>query len=200
MIFGIIDYGAGNIFSLVHALKRLNINTKIVEIPKEIESFDAIILPGVGNFTSASQAMLKFKENLLKAYESNVPIFGICLGLQLFFEESEEGFGKGLAFLDGKVVRFKVNLKVPHIGWNLIKKVRSSILLKDLDSGAWAYFAHSYYPLPKNDEIVKGITNYGIEFPSVIEFKNLFGTQFHPEKSGITGQKILKNFIDFLKK
>jgi imidazole glycerol phosphate synthase, glutamine amidotransferase subunit len=200
MIFGIIDYGASNIFSLIHALKRLNINTKIIGNPKEIESLDAVILPGVGNFTSASQIMLKFKENLLKACESNIPIFGICLGLQLFFEESEEGFGKGLAFLDGKVVKFKVNLKVPHMGWNSIKKVRSSTLLKDLNSEAWAYFAHSYYPLPKNDEIIKGVTDYGIEFPSVIEFKNLFGTQFHPEKSGITGQRILNNFIEYLKK
>lgn len=200
MKFGIIDYGASNIFSLIYALKRLEINVEVLNKESNLNGLNAIILPGVGNFSSASKYLSLFKNRIIEALDSNVPLFGICLGLQLFFEGSEEGEGEGLSLIKGKVVRFKTNLKIPHMGWNLIRKIRTSVLLNNFNSEEWAYFAHSFYPMPEDENVIVGLTQYGIDFPSVIEAKNIFGTQFHPEKSGMAGQKILKNFIEYLKK
>lgn len=200
MKFAIIDYGASNMFSLIAALKRINIDTDIIIKEQNLDEYSAIILPGVGNFSSASNMILKLKNNIVKAVTNGTPLFGICLGLQLFFEASEEGKGKGLALFKGKVVKFPSNIKIPHMGWNLIIPQNESKLLNNIDGKIWAYFAHSYFPQPENKSIIKGITIYGIPFPSVIEDNNIFGTQFHPEKSGNTGQTILKNFANIARR
>jgi len=200
MKFALIDYGASNMFSLLSALKRLDIDSEIIAEEKNFEKYSAIILPGVGNFCSASKTMTQLRHRILYAIEKGTPLFGICLGLQLMFEYSEEGEGEGLGFFKGSVVRFPNGLKVPHMGWNLVRPFKQSKLLTDIQEKMWVYFAHSYYPKPLDDSIRKGTTNYGIDFPSVIEKDNIFGTQFHPEKSGSIGYSILKNFINNIKR
>jgi len=200
MKFGIIDYEASNMFSLIAAFKRINIDVDIVANDNDLNKYSAIILPGVGNFSSASNTILKFKEKIINAINNGIPLLGICLGLQLLFEKSEEGKGEGLSLFKGEVVRFPNNIKIPHMGWNLVIPQRKSELLNNIDGKIWAYFAHSYYPKPIDVSIVKGITTYGVVFPSVVEHENIFGTQFHPEKSGSTGQIILKNFIKSVKR
>lgn len=187
-------------FSLIAALKRVNVDIDIIVNANDLNKYSAIILPGVGNFSSASNAILKFKEKIMKAINNEVPLLGICLGLQLLFEKSEEGEGKGLSLFKGEVVRFPDNIKIPHMGWNLVIPQGKSELLNNIDGKIWAYFAHSYYPKPIDTSIVKGITTYGVVFPSVIEHENIFGTQFHPEKSGNAGQIILKNFVKSVKR
>jgi len=200
MRFAIIDYGASNMFSLIAAFKKINIDADIIVNNVDLSKYSAIILPGVGNFSSASSTILNFKEKIINAIYNGVPLLGICLGLQLLFEKSEEGKGEGLSLFKGEVVRFPNNIKIPHMGWNLVVPQRKSELLNDINDKIWAYFAHSYYPKPIDASIVKGVTTYGVVFPSVIEHENIFGTQFHPEKSGNAGQIILKNFVKNVKR
>ncbi|MEM3832537.1 MAG: imidazole glycerol phosphate synthase subunit HisH [Thermoprotei archaeon] len=200
MKFAIIDYGASNMFSLIAALKRIDINTDIITREQDLDEYSAIILPGVGNFSAASNIILKFRNNIMKSIMNGTPLLGICLGLQLFFETSEEGEGKGLSLFKGKVIKFPSNVKIPHMGWNLVIPQNKSELLSNIDGKIWAYFAHSYFPQPKDESIIKGVTIYGVKFSSVIESNNVLGTQFHPEKSGNTGQEILKNFVKIVKR
>lgn len=200
MEFAIVDYGASNMFSLIASFKRANIQTKIVGSREKLRKYQAIILPGVGNFTSATQIMGSLKNEILDASSEGVFIFGICLGMQLLFNDSEEGQGEGLGIFRGKVVKFPNILKVPHMGWNLIEPTEDSILLSNFDGNKWAYFAHSYYPKPDDNNIVKGTTFYGLKFASVVEEKNILGTQFHPEKSGEFGRQIIRNFVDYVRR
>ncbi|MGC8948405.1 MAG: imidazole glycerol phosphate synthase subunit HisH [Thermoprotei archaeon] len=200
MKFAIIDYGASNMFSLMAALKRIGVNINIIVKERDLDEYSAIILPGVGNFSVASNVILKFKNSIIKSIMNGTPLFGICLGLQLFFETSEEGEGEGLSLIKGKVIKFPNNIKIPHMGWNLVIPQNRSKLLSNIDGKIWVYFAHSYFPQPEDKSVIKGITIYGIQFPSVIEDNNVFGTQFHPEKSGTTGQVILENFVNIVKR
>ncbi|MEM3787072.1 MAG: imidazole glycerol phosphate synthase subunit HisH [Nitrososphaeria archaeon] len=200
MEFAIIDYGASNMFSLIASFKRADVQVKIVDGKEKLEEYSAIILPGVGNFTSAVQKIFKIKNNILEAIAKGTFIFGICLGMQLLFNESEEGRGEGLGVFEGKVVKFPKTLKVPHMGWNLVEPQGYSVLLSNFDVESWAYFAHSYYPKPSNNRIVKGTTYYGVKFASVVEAKNVFGTQFHPEKSGEFGRHIIRNFVEYVRR
>ncbi len=195
----IINYGVGNFGSVEKALKFLKKDALISNEPETIIRSDKIILPGVGAFRDA----IEFLEGsglipLLKAeVAKGKPLLGICLGLQLLFEESEEGgLFRGLSFMDGRVVRFKGNIKVPHMGWNRVYEDSPSYLLKNIPNGTHFYFANSYYADTKNEKVIKGITEYGIHFPSVVERGNIFGTQFHPEKSGEMGLKVLENFAN----
>jgi glutamine amidotransferase len=130
----------------------------------------------------------------MEAVESGTPVLGICLGLQLFFQKSEEGAGKGLALFEGKNVRLPSSVKVPQMGWNTLRIVKQDEILEGLDDEAYVYFVHSLYPVPVNKDIVCAETDYGTTFTSAIAKKNVHGTQFHPEKSGDVGLKILKNF------
>ncbi|MEM2153745.1 MAG: imidazole glycerol phosphate synthase subunit HisH [Nitrososphaeria archaeon] len=200
MEFAIIDYGASNMFSLIASFKRVNIQIKVVSEKVRLGKYSAIILPGVGNFASAVQRMSELKNEILDAIAKGTFIFGICLGMQLLFNESEEGEGEGLGILEGKVVKFPRTVKVPHMGWNLVEPKGYSVLLSNYDYERWAYFAHSYYPKPADNNNVKGITYYGIEFTSVVEEKNIFGTQFHPEKSGKFGRHIIRNFVEYVRR
>jgi glutamine amidotransferase len=194
----IIDYGVGNLFSMTNSLKQTGLNVKIVKNPKEIDT-DAIILPGVGNFGAAARNLSPFKQLIQEKVEDGTPLLGSCLGLQLLFERSEEGMGDGLGIFEGFVRRFTGHIKTPHMGWNTIEPVRQSALFKGIPSGSFFYFVHSYYVEPKNLEIILALTEYDIPFPSIVEMKNIIGTQFHPEKSGENGSKFLNNFADLLK-
>lgn len=199
-MIAIIDYGMGNLRSVTKALGYLGAASRIVTTPKELVRAEKIILPGVGAF---GDAMKELKARGLIAplqdlARKNKKIMGVCLGLQLFFETSEEAPRiKGLGLLPGKVVRFRSkNVKVPHMGWNDLKLCRKHPLLDGLKTGDYFYFVHSYYGKPKSSSMALATCRYGKEnFAAVVGKGNLFATQFHPEKSQAAGLKILKNFI-----
>lgn len=190
----IVDYGVGNLLSLKFGLEKAGLTTKIAAPNQKLMNADAIALPGVGNFSAAAIALQPVKEALVDAVNSGTPLLGICLGLQLFFEESEEGPGEGLAFFKGKNVRLTGPVKVPHMGWNTLRKMRQNALFDGVDDDAYVYFVHSLYPVPVDKEIICTETEYATTFTSAVASKNIYGTQFHPEKSGEIGLKILKNF------
>jgi glutamine amidotransferase len=190
----IIDYGVGNLLSLKCALEKVGLSTTTGLSTLQIKKADAIALPGVGNFSAAAAKLDAVKEELVDAVKSGISVFGICLGMQLFFPESEEGAGKGLAFFEGKNIRLPNSVKVPHMGWNTLRIVKQNEILDGVDDESYVYFVHSLYPVPIDKEIVCAETDYGTTFTSAIARKNVYGTQFHPEKSGDTGLRILKNF------
>ncbi|XES77021.1 MAG: imidazole glycerol phosphate synthase subunit HisH [Candidatus Bathyarchaeia archaeon] len=190
----IIDYGVGNLLSLKFALEKTGLNVKISPPTKDLKEADAIALPGVGNFTAAAKALEPAKEALVDAGAAGTPILGICLGLQLYFEASDEGPGEGLAFFKGRNVRLVGQVKVPHMGWNTIQKVKENELFSGVEDGSYVYFVHSLYPVPVDQSIVCTETEYAQTFTSAVADKNIYGTQFHPEKSGDIGLQILKNF------
>jgi len=199
MKIGILNYGIGNLYSITNAFRRLGVNVEIIDQPSKAQ-IDGLVLPGVGNFESAATNMRRMKDKIIELIESSMPVLGICLGMQLFFERSEEGGGEGLGIFRGDVVKMRIRGKLPHMGWNTLIKMKESPILEDVNTGDWVYYVHSYYPSPRDAEIVLAETEYHIRFPSVIGGSSRFGTQFHPEKSSTTGQKILKNFLKICKK
>jgi glutamine amidotransferase len=196
----IIDYGVGNLLSLKCALEKVGLSTTIGLSMQQIKKADAIALPGVGNFSAAAAKLDTVKEELVDVVKGGIPTFGICLGMQLFFPESEEGAGNGLAFFEGKTVRLPNSVKVPHMGWNTLRIVKQNEILDGVADEAYVYFVHSLYPVPIDKEIVCAETDYGTTFTSVVARKNVYGTQFHPEKSGDIGLNILKNFAKLVKR
>lgn len=196
----IFDYGVGNLLSLKCALEKVGLNAKIGVSAQQLKKADAIALPGVGNFSAAITKLDAVKETLLAAVESGTPILGVCLGLQLFFPESEEGPGKGLAVFEGKTVKLRGPVKVPHMGWNTLRLLKQSEFFDGVADDSYVYFVHSLYPVPTDKGIVASETEYGTTFASAIASKNVFGTQFHPEKSGEVGLKMIENFARAVKR
>jgi glutamine amidotransferase len=190
----IFDYGVGNLLSLKTALEKVGLNVSIGTNTADLTKADAIALPGVGSFTASLEKLNIAKETLQTKVAEGTPFLGICLGLQLFFESSQEGPGEGLAFFKGKVIELPKTVKVPHMGWNTLEIVKPSELLEGIAEGTYVYFVHSLYPMSNDPSIVISKTNYGITFTSTVEGKNIYGTQFHPEKSGEVGLQILRNF------
>jgi len=194
----IFDYGVGNLLSLKCALEKVGLEAEIGTSAKELATADAIALPGVGAFSPAAAKLNSVKETLTSKVEEGTPLLGICLGLQLFFEKSEEGPGNGLSLFKGKTVRLPNTVKVPHMGWNTLNIVKQNELFDGVAEGSYVYFVHSLYPVPTDKTIACTQTEYGATFTSAIASKNIYGTQFHPEKSGDLGLKILKNFAKVL--
>ena len=196
-MIAIINYGAGNLYSISKALEGLGARVKITSNPDIVKSAGAVVLPGVGAFDSAIKNLnrLGLVATIRKVIEEGKPFLGICLGMQLLFTESEEGKCKGLNIIKGRVRRFKNVEKIPHMGWNQVEPEKEMSIWKGLPGPAWMYFVHSYYPEPEELEIVSATTEYGVKFASVIWRDNVFATQFHPEKSHRDGLQILKNFI-----
>ena len=191
----ILDYGVGNLFSIQTALNKLKVKTIVTSELDSNEEYNGIILPGVGGWKHTVKKIEINQRFLQDFHDSNKPILGVCLGMQLFFEKSAEGPGRGLCFFKGEIKLFTNEVKVPHIGWNILKQNNKNPLLDGVEDNAWAYFVHSLYPQPVDSRIISTTTDYGIDFTSMIYDKKTFGTQFHPEKSGKAGAKILKNFV-----
>jgi glutamine amidotransferase len=196
----IFDYGVGNLLSLKCALEKVGLEAKITVSPKQLKKAEAIALPGVGNFSASVSKLDNVKETILEKVESGTFLLGICLGMQLFFQQSEEGPGKGLGLFEGKTVRLKGSVKVPHMGWNTLRIAKQSELFEDVSDESYVYFVHSLYPIPSSKRIVAAETEYGVPFTSAVASANICGTQFHPEKSGEVGLKILCNFAEMLKR
>lgn len=198
-MIAIIDYGAGNLQSVKKAFDFIGAENVITNDPKVIMSADKILLPGVGSFGDAMNSMAKngLVETVKECAASSKPFLGICLGLQLLFEESEESPGvKGLGILKGKIRKFPsdMGLKIPHIGWNSLNIKQKDGIFKDIPENSYVYFVHSYYLLAEDESDIATVTNYGIDFHSAVGKNNVFATQFHPEKSGDVGLQILRNF------
>jgi glutamine amidotransferase len=199
----IFDFGAGNLFNLHQSLLGNGAHSvDIIRSLRELENYDGLVLPGVGNFDSAISSMQKDSALMNAAVDKGMPILGICLGLEMLFDKSEEGILEGLKILDGDVLMLpKIKVKVPHIGWNNLRIVNTgSNLLKGIPQDSWVYFVHSYHIEPQDDKLIAAVTEYGSKLPVVIERSNLFGTQFHPEKSGKIGAQIMKNFVNICEK
>ncbi len=197
----VIDYGMGNLRSVSKALEKLGGEVCLSSEPKDLEAADKLVLPGVGAFGHGSEELKKRKlfEPIRRALKSRKSFLGICLGMQLLFEESEESPGiEGLGFFSGKVVRFKTpTLKIPHMGWNEMKVQKPApSILQGTGESNYFYFVHSFYPVPKDPSLVRGVCDYGGEkFPAFIGKDTVWASQFHPEKSQEAGLKILKNFV-----
>jgi glutamine amidotransferase len=197
----IFDYGAGNIFSLKNSLEKAGAEVDVITNFDRPNIYSGLLLPGVGNFDPAIKSIKKHSKNsFIDFVKDNTPVFGICLGLEMFFEKSEEGNEKGLCVMDGEVVLLPTMMKIPHMGWNNLEIKKSGKILEGIKDGSWVYFVHSYHIKPTNTDIITAESDYGIKVPAVIEKNNFFGTQFHPEKSGKIGKMMIENFLAVCKK
>jgi glutamine amidotransferase len=201
MQVAIFDYGAGNIFSLKVALEKLGATVDVITSFDNVNHYDGLLLPGVGNFDPAIKSIRDYSKTKFEDYvQDKIPVLGICLGMEMFFEKSEEGKEKGLAVMAGEVVLLPNKFKIPHMGWNSLRIKKSNPLLDGVPDSSWVYFVHSYRVKPKSNEIIVADSDYGIEVPAVINKGNLYGTQFHPEKSGKVGSTMIRNFLRECKK
>nr|WP_128478534.1 imidazole glycerol phosphate synthase subunit HisH [Halorussus pelagicus] len=215
----VVDYGLGNLRSVTRGLERAGATVEVSDDPDTFESADGVVLPGVGAFREGVENAGPYRDALLEVAENGTPVFGICLGMQMLLTTSEEaerdsgvrgeeseddgragghaGDVRGLNLIPGTNVRFAQGQKVPHMGWNELDVTRDHPLVEGVN-GEYAYFVHSYYAVPEDEDAVVATSDYGTEFPAVIanEDGTIFGTQFHPEKSGETGLRILRNFVD----
>ena len=200
-MIGIIDYDAGNIRSVEKALSYLGEKTVVSRNPETLKNADKVILPGVGSFGQAMENLHRYElvpviQDMIK---EGKPFLGICLGLQLLFESSEESPGvEGLGILKGKILKIPPSpgLKIPHMGWNSLQLQNNGRLYRNIPQDAYVYFVHSYYLQAREPEIVKAVTEYSTEIHASVEKDNVFACQFHPEKSGKYGLEILKNFAE----
>jgi glutamine amidotransferase len=197
----IVDYGIGNLRSIKTSLEAVGSEIIITNERDGIVNADAIVLPGVGAFEGALKNLEKISDIILNQVEESKPLLGICLGLQLLFTASMEGgFHKGLDIFNGKVIKIPLEVKIPHMGWNTLRILKpDNPLVREVPNESYVYFVHSYYGAAECADDVISRTYYGLDFPSALSTKNVFATQFHPEKSGETGLHILKNFVGFVK-
>jgi glutamine amidotransferase len=199
----VVDYGLGNLRSVTRGLERAGASVELSSDPSTFDEADGLVLPGVGAFSEGMDNAGPFREELLAHADSGKPLFGICLGMQMLLSTSEEakhageGEAEGLDLIPGTNLRFPDDVKVPQMGWNELSVQREHPIVEGVD-GEYAYFVHSYYADPDDGDAIVATTDYGVDFPSVVanEAGNVFGTQFHPEKSGETGLRILRNFVD----
>ncbi|HXG14018.1 MAG TPA: imidazole glycerol phosphate synthase subunit HisH [Candidatus Nitrosotenuis sp.] len=201
MKVAIFDYGAGNIFSLKVALEKQGAQVDVITNFDAANNYSGLLLPGVGNFDPAIRSIRDYSSKSFTDYvKDTMPVLGICLGMEMFFEKSEEGKERGLAVMEGEVVLLPTKFKIPHMGWNSLKIKKPNPLLDGVPDSSWVYFVHSYRVKPKNPDIIVADSDYDISVPAVVNKGNLFGTQFHPEKSGKVGSLMLKNFLRVCKK
>nr|WP_185652748.1 imidazole glycerol phosphate synthase subunit HisH [Clostridium sp. DJ247] len=202
LVISIIDYGMGNLRSVQKAFEFIGAEAEITGNADDILNSKGIILPGVGAFPDAMENIKKMGMDkvLEEAVNNGTPLMGICLGMQLLFEESDEvRVTEGLGFLKGKVKKFQVDLKIPHMGWNDLIIDKPCEVLKDVKEGSYVYFVHSFYAEIQEEGVLNAHSFYGIDTPAVVSKGNVFGLQFHPEKSGEPGMQMLKNFWELIK-
>ncbi len=202
-MIAIVDYGMGNLRSVEKGFKKVGIEATVTSSPMAVDNASAVVLPGVGAFRDCIRNLtdLSLTEAISKAIQRGKPYLGICLGLQVLFSESEEfGRCKGLDIFRGRVVRFQIKEKVPHMGWNTINIRNRPPILSEIPDDSFFYFVHSFYVVPDDKSVVAATTEYGGTFTSMIWKDNVFATQFHPEKSQELGLKILAGFGKFVKK
>ena len=192
----IVDYGVGNLKSVTNAMDYLGLRTVITGDPQELERADAILLPGVGAFPDAAEKLRAAGlDRVLRAQAGRKPMLGICLGMQLLFDESEEiRPSRGLGLVHGGVKRIETEYKLPHIGWNSLTFQNDSPLFRGLEDGAWVYFVHTYCGVAADERDVTARTEYGPSVVAAVGHDGVYGCQFHPEKSGPVGLQILRNF------
>jgi len=193
----IFSYDVGNLYSLQVALKQEGVEPQLTNNIRKAKAADALLLPGVGSFREGARKLPR--DEIRDMARDGKPLFGICLGLQLFFDRSDEGPGEGLGLFPGRVKRLPSTVKVPQIGWNILKIKRSNEFVEQLADEAWVYYVHSYYPSTQGEWVI-ATTEYGLEYPALVAEKNILGTQFHPEKSGSAGRAILRNFLHSIRK
>jgi len=197
----IFDYGAGNIFSLKNSLEKAGASVDVINNFDKPNEYSGLLLPGVGNFDPAIKSITEFSKTGLIDFVKNItPVLGICLGMEMFFEKSEEGKENGLSIINGEVIILPPSMKVPHMGWNNLEIKKPGKILEGVDNGSWVYFVHSYIVKPNSSDVITAESDYGIKVPAVVEQDNFFGTQFHPEKSGTVGKIMIKNFLNVCKK
>ena len=193
----IVDYRLNNLRSLENTLRRLGDDVLVTSNPEDVRKATKLILPGVGAFGDGMRNLREFglAEPFIERVKSGTPTLGICLGMHLLFSESEEfGHHQGLDLLQGHVVRLPEHLRVPHMGWNQLHPKQANGFTKGLAESSFVYFVHSYYAKPASTDIVVATTDYEIEFPAIVHTKNIWATQFHPEKSQHVGEQLLDNF------
>ncbi|MBU3159155.1 imidazole glycerol phosphate synthase subunit HisH [Clostridium frigoris] len=198
-MIAIVDYGVGNLNSVQNALKSLNIQSIISSDAEEISKCKSIIVPGVGAFPDAMKNMKEtgIDKVIIQAAKEGKPILGICLGMQLFFDEScEVEKCPGLGLLKGNIIKLEGSIKIPHMGWNSLSFENNSPLLNGIEENQYVYFVHSYYAVNCEEGIINAYSMYEKKIPAIVSKGNIFGLQFHPEKSGDFGMKLLKNFAE----
>ena len=193
----VVDYKLNNLRSIENTLRRLGHEVKVTSDPGDVRLAEKLILPGVGAFRDAMQNLrdLGLAEPFVEKVKSGTPTLGICLGMHLIFTESEEfGLHKGLDLIPGRVKKLPEGLPVPHMGWNQLHLKRPDGLTRDVVPESFVYFVHSYYAQPESEEVTMATTDYGLDFPAIVHFENIWATQFHPEKSQHVGERLLDNF------
>ena len=202
-MIAVVDYGVGNLHSVAKALEKVGAETRVTSDWRDVEKAEGVVLPGVGAFKDSMDAMNRsdLAQAVKGAIASGKPFLGVCVGLQMLFAEGEEfGISKGLGVFPGRVVKFPEGPKVPHMGWNQIQiRKAGNPLLKGLKDGEYLYFVHSYYVVPQEPSIVAAQCSYGVDFTCMVWEKNVFGTQFHPEKSQTAGLQIYENFKNLVR-
>ena len=199
-IITVIDYQAGNIRSVEKALEKSGASVKVSGKASDLEKSDAVVFPGQGSCDSSMVNLRNqgLDEVLVEWINSGKPFMGVCLGLQLLLEESDEGDERGLGVLEGRVEKLPEGQKVPHMGWNSVRFTTDHPVFKGVSQNSYFYFVHSYIAVPKASSIIAGHTEYGREFCSAVAFDNVVAVQFHPEKSGENGLNIYKNFVSYV--
>jgi len=198
-MIAILDYGMGNLYSIRNAFEKTGAQVRMVQDAKGLHGADGVVVPGVGAFDAAMRKIAPLKDDIIDVVRSGTPYMGICLGMQVLFDRSEEGKEQGLGLIPGKAVKLPKSVLVPQIGWNELKIKKHISILDGISDGDFFYFVHSYYCIPKDKPVVAATVDYGADVTAVVAVDNICGLQFHPEKSGPKGLLILENFIGGVK-
>ncbi|MEA1943972.1 MAG: imidazole glycerol phosphate synthase subunit HisH [Euryarchaeota archaeon] len=197
-MIAVIDYGMGNLRSIHNALMKVEGNPVIVSDKRDLSDADGVVIPGVGSFGDAMRNLTPFADKLFDLIDSGIPLLGICIGMQVLFEWSEESDCAGFELIEGNVIRLPEGVKVPQMGWNELTIHNDTDLLAGIDDGDFFYFVHSYYCVPRDQQTIVATTDYGVDMAAVVEKDNIHAVQFHPEKSSKKGLLILKNFVEMV--